>query len=309
MAYRRAYRLSYRRRRYPARRSTVKRRTTRRSPRTYRSRPRLPKMTKKRILNVTSRKKQDNMLSYINPVVGDGAAGGVTITANERYWVFAFIATARNADYQLGGPRGIVTDDATRTATRCFMRGIRENIRLETTTNHAYLWRRICFTFTGPELIRDATTGVEYPFWAETSDGFRRSLTQLLPGIPPATVLNGQLLDILFKGVVNVDWDQLITAKTDNRRLKIMYDRTRRITSANDVGKMLDVKLWHPMNKNLVYNDDEQGGGKLVPYLSAVNRSSMGDYYIIDIFDTGITGVGADALTFTPQSALYWHEK
>lgn len=189
------------------------------------------------------------------------------------------------------------------------MRGVKENIRLELQTNHAYLWRRICFTFVGSELITDLTDGTQYALWQETTAGFVRAVTQLLPSIAPTLTLWNQLADVLFKGQVNQDWTELITAPLDNSRVVPRYDKTVRLTTGNDVGKMLDVKRWHPMNHNLVYNDDEAGGTKITPYLSVNTRRSMGDYYIIDIFDTGTTGDGADTLTYTPEATLYWHER
>lgn len=262
------------------------------------------------MLNVTSRKKQDNMVATRKlGVVAASSPGGSVVTADERYWAFAWIATARNGDFQFGGPRGIVTDDASRTATRCFMRGLKDKIRFETSTNHCFLWRRICFTFYGPAFITDNTTGTEYPLWDETSGGYNRTMVQLLPGTAPSTTLWNQLADIIFKGVVNVDWSELMTAPVDNRRIKLKYDKVVRIRSNNEAGIMLDVKRWHPMNSTLIYNDEEQGGGKSMPYLSADQRSSMGDYYVIDLFDTGISGTGDDALSVTPQGSLYWHER
>jgi hypothetical protein len=278
--------------------------------RTYPRRRASNKLSRRRVLNITTTKKQDNMLAWTRLGADvSGSSGGATIASNERYWAFGWIATARNADYQSGGPRGTKIDSATRTSTETFMRGVKENIRIELQTNHAYLWRRICFKFKATTLVTDSTTGLEYALWQETSAGYVRALTQLLPSINPTLQLWQQLVDIIFKGQVNVDWSELMTAKTDNSRAEIVYDKTVRLTTGNDVGKMLDVKRWHPMNKNLIYNDDEQGGGKGTPYLSSVNRKSMGDYYIIDIFDTGTTGDADDTLTFTPQATLYWHER
>lgn len=267
--------------------------------------------TRKSILNISSRKKQDNMVAWRrNNVVDPGALGGSVLNAGSRYWVYGWIATARNGDYQSGGPRGIVNDDATRTASKCYMRGLKEKIRIETQTGHPFLWRRICFKFTGTELITD-NDGDAFNLWSETSAGFVRATTLLDgPGvIAPTSDIWNKIATILFKGQVNVDWSELITAPLDRSRVKVAYDSTVRLTSGNAEGKIYSFSRWHPMNKTLQYNDDEEGGGKSMSFLSVNNRQSMGDYYVIDVFDTGISGDESDALAFTPEATLYWHER
>lgn len=249
------------------------------------------------------------MVAWYRPnVISSGSAGGVNINGGERFWAFAWIPTARNADFQVGGPRGIVTDDATRTATKCFMRGLKEKIRIETTSSHFWLWRRICFKFVGTELLTD-NEGTAYNLWEETSAGFVRATTQINPSIEPSLDLWNKLVSLMFKGQANIDWSELMTAPLDQSRIKVAYDRTRRIKSENEVGTLRTFTEWHPMNKTLIYNDDEEGGGKTASFLSVNNRQSMGDYYVIDLFDAGITGGGDDELIFTPEATLYWHER
>lgn len=241
-----------------------------------------------------------------NPAIG---AGGLVVNNSSRYFMSCWIATARNCDFQDGGPRGNKIDLSTRTATNCYMVGLKENVKIETATSKPYTWRRICFTFNASlSLLRDTGTALEAAAWAETSSGYKRAIVQLLPDTP--NPLYDNIQQILFKGVVNEDWNDFITAPVDTSRVTVKYDKVHRISSGNDAGVNRMYRKWHPMNKTIVYNDDEEGGGRLTPYLSAGTRRSMGDYWVVDIFDNGPTaGSENDRLFFTPHATLYWHER
>ena len=45
----------------------------------------------------------------------------------------------------------------------------------------------------------------------------------------------------------------------DTTRVNLKYDKVRRITSGNDAGVIKRFKMWHPMRKNLRYDEDEEG--------------------------------------------------
>lgn len=253
------------------------------------------------------------MLTAFKPTIFQSVStipSGATVDASgPRFQVFGFTATARTIDTSNTAGEANVNDDATRTATRCFMRGIKERLKYETTSGRSYLHRRICLTFMGQEFIKRESDGLTGSLWQESSAGYVRALTNVL-GIGSDTETWNQMAQVIFKGQVNEDWSDLITAKVDNQRVKLMYDRTYTIRSGNDTGIQKERKLWHAMNKTLIYNDDEAGGSKLPSELSANNRQSMGDYYIFDIFDVGEAPVDeGDQLGFAVQATLYWHER
>lgn len=247
-------------------------------------------------------------VNAFGPPSSPGTSAGI-VASDGRWQAFAFVATARSIDSSSVAGESNVNDDATRTATRCFMRGIKERLKYETASGRCYLHRRICFTFVGQELFKRDSDGLTGSYWAETTAGYLRTITQVFGGSADADLWN-QLAQVLFKGQANQDWSDLITAKIDNQRVKLLFDKTFTIRSGNDTGIQKERKLWHPMNRTLVYNDDEAGGAKLPSELSANNRLSMGDYYIIDIFDVGESpAVDGDELGFSVQSTLYWHER
>lgn len=288
-----------------------KRKTVRRPKRTYKKKA----SGKRRILNVTSRKKSDTMIMAAknDPITGVNLAVGIGPTVfnpiDGAIFVFGFQATART-NQNIPGVTGSVYDTATRTSTTPYMRGLKEHITIETENSGSLLWRRICFTFVGQEVVRDQVTGA-LGFMYENSNptGWMRTTTRLYP----VAAGNGDwvwdnIRQLLFKGTQNIDWVNVIDAATDKSRVTVKYDRTRRIYSNNDAASSRKLKLWHAMNKTLTYNDEEEAGGKISsPFSANVTRRTMGDYYVIDIF--ALTSAFDGGVSFSCESELFWHER
>nr|QJB18717.1 MAG: capsid protein [Genomoviridae sp.] len=264
----------------------------------------------KRILNITSIKKRDTMLAFyqnsstINPQPGgytlQGTGGGNGGNATILLWC----ATARDNTVGTGGALGNRFTPSTRTATTCYMRGLAENVELSTNTGVPWQWRRICFTFRDPGSL--STT---HSFFNEAGGGYSRLLYNVTSGSTPDTANLNNLRSLIFRGELGTDWSNYLTAPVDNTRVTIKMDKTRNISSGNQNGKLVHQKLWMPMNKNLVYDDDENGGSETARFLSVGGKAGMGDYYVMDIFIAGIGAVSSDNLLFNPQATLYWHEK
>lgn len=264
-------------------------------------------MTKKRILNATSRKKVDNMISYTNVTLAN-PQGGTTYTATgavmpaTQQYIFPWCATARNAD-NATNVRGTVTDVAARTAQTCFMRGLSENIEITTNDGLPWQWRRICFTLKGTGMT-SIITGTGMGLAVETNNGWLRVVNTAY-----GNTAVGGLQSLLFRGAAGVDWSNIMTAPCDNTNVSIKYDKTCTISSGNEDGMIRNYRRWHPMNKNLVYNDDEQGGTESFSAYSTTGKPGMGDYYVVDIFQPRTGGTSSSQLRFEPSAKLYWHEK
>jgi len=70
--------------------------------------------------------------------------------------------------------------------------------------------------------------------------------------------------------------------------------------------------MWHPTRKNIVYNEDEEGGAPdaFGSYTSVIGRPGMGDLYVYDIVYNVIPSAsGTTTLNFTPEGTYYWHER
>lgn len=270
-------------------------------------------MTKKRILNTTSVKKRNGMLSFSNTT--DTGASKTTaqstafVNANTLGY-FLFCATDQNLAANAGGSN-LKINVAQRTATTCFMRGFSEHLRIQTSSGLPWFHRRICFTTRGlgsfntidPTDAQTQASGNSI----DTSSGQQRLWLNSSINNQPATVINQY--NILFKGQRNIDWNDPIIAPVDTSRVDLKFDKTWLIKSGNASGTIQSRKLWHSMNKNLVYNDDENGEGMSTGYASTASKQGMGDYYILDLFQAGIGGGPTDIINVFSNSTLYWHEK
>lgn len=297
-------------RRYPARKRTRKpysrrRPSTRRSyagkRRSYTKRPR----TQKAILNLTSKKKSDTMLNSTNISV-EAPSGSTTFNTTpavltaEGLYIIPWIATARPA--LLNSELAFPIDKATRTSTSCYMRGLKETITIATTTGAPWMWRRVCFTLKG-----DALTGLvgnNFTWWRATSNqGVVRNVTNIYAS---TNALNA-LKNCIFAGAEQYDWANVFNAKLDTERISVKYDKTRTFSSGNANGIIRNMRMWFPMNHNIVYDDDEIAGSVVTTPYSTTAKPGMGDYYIVD-FIQGV-GTNTDRMNFSIEGKLYWHEK
>lgn len=220
-----------------------------------------------------------------------------------------FCPTARDLSL-IGGGAGTVGQEAMRTATTCYMRGLSEKCRVQTSSGQPWLWRRICFA------TKDTTfrlySSADTPSTAnltnvETSNGQTRTAINQIANSAPNSINNWQ--DIIFKGTKGVDWVDAITASVDTRRVDLKYDRTYKIHSGNTSGYFSEKKMWHPMNKNITYADDESGQVETTSNYSVLDKRGMGDYLVVDIFSCLLGGTSSDLLSIQYDASIYWHEK
>lgn len=264
-------------------------------------------MTRKRVLNIASKKKQDNMVCYTNIVAGSGT-GGTTYTNQPAIlsggftYIMPWICTARNA--LIDGRQGFPIENSARTANICYMRGLKERIQMQSNNGTAWQWRRICFTMRGSTMWENELTNFQW--WrADDTFGVQRSIQN---GAGVSGVGNN-LIDYMFKGRQSIDWSSYFTAKLDTERINVMHDSTRIMQSGNTSGFMRNFKLWHPMNKNLHYEGDEDGNNYQSSPYSVETKLGLGDYYIIDIISAGTGATSSDRMSFDPEATLYWHER
>lgn len=270
-------------------------------------------MTKKRILNLTSTKKRNTMLTVTNSNP-DGTTSssakltGTTVNGTDGAF-FVFCPTAQDLT-TVAGNIGSIAQQASRTATTCYMRGFSEHLRIQTSSAVPWFHRRICFAARG-SIFMGPGTGTPIATYRPYYDDPSRGLTRyfLNAANNNQTSFNNLMQSILFKGNYNQDWNDLITAPVDNTRVDLKYDRTFIYRSGNNVGIVKEHKLWHPMNKNLVYDDDEAGDTESTNYYSVNDKRGMGDYFIIDIIQPGEGATVSDLMRINATSSLYWHEK
>lgn len=264
-------------------------------------------MTKKWLLNTTSTKKRDTMLCSTNVTASNPTGSGTytaapaILTGATYEYILPFQLSNRDLTSALG-VKGVVSDVAARTSTTCFMRGYKECITIQTTDGLPWLWRRIVFTTKGP-LFLTSPTG--FTLYQETSNGFGRVVNAAPAGSVDA------FISTAFRGTRNVDWNDLMDAPIDTSRVTLLYDKCIKLASGNEDGMIKKFNFWHPFNKNLVYDDDENGGSEFQAGngFSTRSKAGMGDIYVVDYIRPRMGGTTSSQLSFHPQATLYWHEK
>lgn len=257
-------------------------------------------MTRRKILNITSHKKKDNMLSFSNEVADTQSgdyANGPALLMGTRTYLFPWVCTARD----LGASD---SNESARTRSSVYWRGIKEKIQVQTNNGRPWQWRRICFQVKRQDMLN--TTAAKFRWWSTFPNV---GVVRLVNDVSNNAASAGMLLGALFDGAQGTDWVSYFTAKVDTNRVKLCYDKTRIISAGNDQGMMRNYNQWHPMNKTMYYEDDENGFSEdYGPYASG-SRKGMSDYIIFDIIAAGTGGSIADRLSFNPEATAYWHEK
>lgn len=274
-------------------------------------------MTKKRILDVTTVKKRDNMQPYTN-MIAPNAVPGTTYSFSA-----ALIGAHAATDVNINHPKVILwnatardltdissvvntrANEAARTSTTPFMVGLREVVEIQSANGLPWQWRRICFTYKGPLPGSTATTTFK-PF-AETSSGYGR-MVNVVAGDRNAGATY-DLFRTIFAGQNASDWNDPMVAKLDQTRISVKYDRTRSLQTGNEQGFIRKYNHFHAMGHTLAYDDDENGAGMDTSYTSVDSKVGMGDYYVLDLFRSRFGADGGNSLIFNPSATLYWHEK
>ncbi len=216
-------------------------------------------------------------------------------TTSVQTGMFVWCATARDRINTGDDPTSV----ATRNSDTCYMRGLKETVLIQTNSAVPWRWRRICFTIKGLYNFRAGSADS-----VENSNGWQRILTDQRP-----TAYGASIREIIFRGVQGIDWNDTMTAKLDSTRVTVRYDVTRTINSGNATGVLRTYKMWHPMNKNLVYGNDESGDSETQDIHSTLGKAGMGDFYVLDFFQAAQFAQSGDTLLFNPEATLYWHEK
>lgn len=272
-------------------------------------------MTKRAILNTTSRKKRNGMLTYSNTATtgsGQGISrGSMYVAGSIGAWV-VWNATAQSLNVQGSTTPGVIADVATRTSTSCYMRGLSEHIRIQTSSGIPWFHRRIVFCYKAKASPFNTSGGGDTPTllyqpYLDGTNGIERLMLNQYVNAMPNTIAAQQ--EILFKGAQNVDWDDPITAPVDNTRVDLMYDRTFVYRSGNTAGTLREAKVWHSMNKTLVYDDDETGAVEVPQYQAVADKRGMGNCYVLDVIQAGAGASASDLLSMNSSSTLYWHER
>lgn len=268
-------------------------------------------MSVRRILNHTSRKKQNSITQWVPNTNGSPAAAGtvsdIAMSANQGTNVHMFCPTFNPMDAgNNSGSISFAVSDSSRQAQTAYLRGYKETTTIRLTGGTPWRRRRIVFSAKGlPARLLSADTTFVSAYYSliQNTLGVVRQTT------PLGTTQVQAIQTFLFKGTANLDWFSPFNAKLDTQFFKIHSDRTLSFNPGNSTGQTKLVKQWIPMNHNMVYDDDENGDSS-IPTSGFANqgRSGMGDVYIVDFYQSTLT-TASDGLVVNNEGTLYWHEK
>jgi hypothetical protein len=120
--------------------------------------------------------------------------------------------------------------------------------------------------------------------------------------------------NFLFQGTKGVDWSSLFSATIDRTRVDLISDKRTNLSSGNAAAKPRVVKRYNPINKTLVYDDEENLLSMVPSGFSVQTKQGMGNLYVYDMFTcpapvTPGSDAGASSLRISSTQTLYWHEK
>lgn len=286
-------------RRGPVRRRRTPRRTTYRRRRVYRRRG---GMSRRRVLNISSTKKHDNMLPFVRDASEALVGGPMVIGPANASQSFLFCPTARIPN----SSNGTSNNESYRERSTVYARGFRETINIWI-TDGIWKWRRIVFETKQLRLLGPTGQGVydtSLSFYDSPTQGMTRVMSQLAPNT------DSSLRGYIFDGQEGNDWIDPFTAKTDRDRVKVHSDRTWNFNNSSGEGQAATRKLWYPFNKTFTYNDDENGKtgplGNIYQYFCTQGPRGMGDVFVYDIVQRV---VGDGQMRFSPEGTYYWHER
>lgn len=244
------------------------------------------------------------MLSYTDVTSADPESGNFTQSpavmsaTGASFFTFAWLASGRSAE-NLAAQPGFPVNESIRQRTSIFARGLKERVILSTNSPLCWEWRRVVFQIKGAT-FQDNADPTSSSFFRITSNG----MVRLVKLIPDDTIFQD-----LFDGARDQDWLNPLNAKLNTRRIDVRYDKRMSIKSNNDSGVIKHFNFWHGINKNIVYDDEQDGGDMFTSGLSTRGKPGSGDLYVVDFFAPNAPLTSSDLLSYLPQATFYWHEK
>lgn len=272
-------------------RRNTKRIPRKKAPRSYRKRytKRRPTISNKRILNVSTTKKSDTLLGSVQPTtpLTYAPVGGITIPGDlSNFSLYMWCPTWRQNF--AGGAFN------RRGKTKTYFRGIKENVELLIPSACPLQWRRLVVT--SP---LNVVNTVSY----DTADLSTMGRTQT-----PQFSSYFAFMEVIMQGTFGVDYNNHFTAKVDTKRATVIYDKTRTVSPKTTKGALQKYSFWHPINKNITYDDEEQGGS-ITSSGWAVQSPGNDNIYILDLFAGYNVAATTERANWSVASTVYWHER
>lgn len=254
---------------------------------------------RKRVLNITSVKKRDTMLSGAHATDGTWSPANIIIEGGTGDVRTTFWAASARVN-----PFSQYASKVNRGRQTVFMRGLREDTQIEVSTAEPWEWRRIVFSLKG--LGHHTATADFIAF--NTDQGYMRG-NRRLTGYQAGDDYYTEVKTILFRGRQGYDWISEMNAPINTLKATVHSDTTKIVKSGNESGHLHKYKSWIPFNKNFVYDDGEEGMDMSSSPWAADGKAGMGDIFVIDFYKTLGTTTEDDVLKIQQVATLYWGER
>lgn len=204
--------------------------------------------------------------------------------------------------------------DSARNTQSVYVKGLMDTYRIEI-QNAPWEWRRIVFA-TKARMVGgndQSQTYLQSLSFEDRTAANARVVGQGTAAGQPAIQIEGtgtgiDAFDDVFKGLRGVDWTNYFTASTDKSLIKVLSDKRFRVSSGNESGAAKVKKFYTPINKTLVYDDQENGTDQLTNGWSS-NSAGIGNIYVLDMFWNEAGGdITVADMIWTAESTMYWHE-
>lgn len=182
-----------------------------------------------------------------------------------------------------------------------FIKGFAEHIRFDTNSAYPLLVRRVVYTTPYKITLQGGVTG---PTTQDTKV-VRDKKHYIGLGFGPKNV---DVVELLIAGENQSDWNDILTAKIDNQRVRLFSDKTFTIRSGNTGDAFKQFKFYDRINRKFTYDDQESANSILGSGWAA--EAHNGDlqniyctYFIQNVQDVSISP------TIHQSRTMYWHEK
>lgn len=235
-----------------------------------------------------------------------GTLSDLGIIANNAVTYNLFCPTYRTINAQISGNPS--DGPQFRNQQRTFARGYKETTTVRIKSSVPFRWRRLVFSLKGLDrILQAALPSVWNSNYVQllTSQGYARQTAILDPAII------SQVNAVIFRGAESRDWFSTFNAKVDTTRIKIHSDKTRTFNPGNQSGMVRTIKNWYPLNKTLLYGDDEFGLDETTSGFASPGPQGMGDMFVYDIYQSafGLTDPTNDIMSINHEGTYYWHER
>lgn len=250
-------------------------------------------------MNVAAIKKHDNMLPFVRSPEGDLSIGPIQVGTG---FASLFMPSARKLGHEAAG-------ESTRERQLTFSVGYKERVEVNILGGGVWKWRRLVFTYKGTALYNGDTTWNQ-PYHDKSMEPRGCDMVRLIA--QPTSDQQQEIGRVVWDGTEGLDWSSEFTAKPDTSRITPLYDRTFTFNPRNESGYSRSFRFWHRTRKNLIYDEDEQGGTPNAPgsYVSVQGKPGMGDLYVYDIVYLAVPASGGNAsMQWSPEGTYYWHER